>query len=48
MATYWLVKRYNWFNYNDTGKVVLPESTLNYIALNKDDDMNASTKPGHH
>ena len=48
VATYVLIKRYNWFNYNDTGKVMLPESTVNYIATHKDEDMKNSVKVGHH
>ena len=31
--------KYNWFGYNETGKVVFPQSTLDYIASHKDNDM---------
>jgi len=46
---YALMVKYNWFGWNDTGKLVLPQSTLDYIAKNKSADMAASSKvPGHH
>ena len=34
-----LMKRYNWFGYNNTGKLVMPSSTLRYIDSNKVADM---------
>lgn len=37
--TFYIVKKYNFFEYNDTGKVVLPESSLKYIETNKSHDM---------
>ena len=43
-----IVIKYNLFGYNDTGKVVLPESTLRYIELNKEKDMDAASKPAAH
>eukprot|EP00981_Chlorochromonas_danica_P011842 scaffold4308_cov162-Ochromonas_danica.AAC.1 len=45
---YWLMKRYNMFGYNDTGRLELPESTLKYIAENKEKDLNSFMKKGHH
>ena len=41
-----LIIRYNIFDYNSTGQLVLPESTLEYIRLNKEKDMDSSMKPG--
>jgi H+-transporting ATPase len=46
VGTYYLVKKYNIFGYNDTGMVVLPESTLKYIRDHKENDMKASLKAG--
>ena len=44
VGTYYLLKKYNIFGYNDTGKLVMPESALKYIADNKEKDMqNAET-----
>jgi len=34
-----LAVKYNWFDINQTGKVVFPESTLKYISLNKEAQM---------
>ena len=47
---YYLMKKYNIFHYNDTGKLVLPESTLRYIEENKQKDLEDALKPskGHH
>ena len=42
------LERYNWFDWNNTGKMVLPDSTLKYIAANRDKDMEAATKVGGH
>jgi hypothetical protein len=36
---YSLMVKYDWFNWNDTGKVILPEKTLQYIKDNKARDM---------
>ena len=33
------MEKYNWFNVNNTGKLVLPESTLEYNRKNKEKDM---------
>lgn len=44
VGAFWLIKRYNWFNFNDTGKLVLPSSTEKYIQLHKDEDLNAENK----
>jgi len=43
----WMVK-YNVFGYNDTGKVVLPQSAIEYRDKNKQADMNKSLKKGAH
>ena len=43
---YRTIEKYNWFNWNDTGKLVLPESTRRYIAENKERDLHAA-KGGH-
>lgn len=48
VLTYWLVVKYNLFQYNDTGRVVYPESTLKYIADNKAKDMANALKAGGH
>jgi H+-transporting ATPase len=40
--------RYNWFGINDTGKVVLPESTLQYIRDNKERHMATTSGPKSH
>ena len=47
---YWLMTRYNWYGWNNTGQLVLPQSTLDFIAENKEKDMNAakSVGGGHH
>ena len=45
--TWYLLKKYNWFHINDTGKLVLPESTLEYIRKNKEKDMEVKVG-GHH
>ena len=44
--TYHCMKVYNIFKYNETGKLILPQSTVNYIARNKEAHMNA--KAAHH
>eukprot|EP01039_Chlorochromonas_danica_P004613 gene4613-biopygen2305 len=44
---YSMMKRYNIFGYNDTGKFELPESTVKYIAENKEKDLNVFMKRGH-
>lgn len=47
VGIYALMKKYNLFRYNDTGKVELPQSTLDYIQANKAADSSTiSTK--HH
>eukprot|EP00388_Colpodella_angusta_P042319 GDKK01055915.1.p1 GENE.GDKK01055915.1~~GDKK01055915.1.p1 ORF type:complete len:610 (+),score=149.53 GDKK01055915.1:48-1832(+) len=45
--TFYLLKKNNYFGYNDTGKLVLPESALKYIKDNKEKDM-APKKTAHH
>jgi H+-transporting ATPase len=46
--TFHILKKYNYFGYNDTGKLVMPESALRYIKKNKAKDMAKSTGKGHH
>jgi len=48
VGVYQLIIKYNLFGYNNTGKVVLPESTLKYIADNKDKDQLKAASGGHH
>jgi len=43
---FYILKKYNILGYNDTGKLVLPESTLMYIKQNKEKDMQLK-KGGH-
>lgn len=45
---YKLIIKYNIFKYNSTGKLVLPESTLEYIRNNREKDMELGSKPGGH
>ena len=47
VLAFYLMKKYNWFNINNTGKLVMPESTLEYIRQNKERDM-ATKATGHH
>ena len=42
-----LSKQFNFLNINDTGKLVLPESTLRYIDANKENDMEAAGAKQH-
>jgi hypothetical protein len=44
---YWILERYNFFGYNDTGKLVLPESTAAYIKQHKTADLEKLLKPHH-
>ena len=39
MFTFILLKKYNLFGYNDTGKLIMPESALKYIKDHKEKDM---------
>jgi H+-transporting ATPase len=48
VLTFRVMMKYNVFGINDTGKVVLPESTLEYMRLNKEKDMSKALKGGHH
>ena len=48
VLTFRVMIKYNVFGINDTGKVVLPESTLEYMRLNKEKDMSKALKGGHH
>jgi len=45
--TYYLLKKYNTFGYNSTGQMFLPESTLKYIADNKEKDLAAAATANH-
>jgi len=49
VLAYWFIRKYNLFNYNDTGRLVLPESTVRYIEQHKLSDMKkaVSTGAGH-
>lgn len=48
VGAYKLMIQYNWFQYNDTGKVVLPESTIKYIEDHKTRDNKDELKGSHH
>jgi H+-transporting ATPase len=39
VGTFYVLKKYNLFGYNDTGKLVLPESALKYIRDHKEADL---------
>jgi hypothetical protein len=41
-----LIRKYDIFHYNDTGRLVMPESAVRYIADNKARDMEQAMKPG--
>ena len=43
VGLYALIRKYNVFGYNNTGKLVMPESALKYISENK----NKPAKYGH-
>jgi hypothetical protein len=45
VGAYWLLERYNWFEYNNVGTVVLPETTVNYIHQHKQADMDSAAQP---
>lgn len=47
VLTYAIIERYNLFSYNDTGKLVMPESALQYIKDHKEKDL-ASSFEKHH
>jgi H+-transporting ATPase len=42
------IKKYNFCQYNETGQLILPESTKRYIQENKQRDLEAASKGGHH
>lgn len=42
VLSYYYMKKYNLFGYNDTGKMIMPESTLRYIERNKAKDVAVS------
>jgi H+-transporting ATPase len=48
VGLYRTIEYFNWFNWNDTGKVELPESTKRYIAANKEKDIAAATGMSKH
>jgi H+-transporting ATPase len=45
---YHYIKKFNFCQYNETGQVVLPESTKRYIQENKKKDLESASKGGHH
>lgn len=47
VGIFYIMKKYNWFHYNDTGKVELPESTLQYIRDHKAMDISAMSAKHH-
>eukprot|EP01032_Pedospumella_encystans_P016080 gene16080-biopygen13139 len=48
VGTFYVLKTYNLFGYNDTGKLIMPESALKYIRDHKASDMaKAASKGGH-
>ena len=46
VAVVYLMKKYNWFGYNNTGQLVLPPSAVRYVNENKAADM-SETFEGH-
>jgi H+-transporting ATPase len=48
VLTFYILKKYNLFGYNDTGKLVMPASALQYIRDHKEKDMAAKKGKGHH
>jgi H+-transporting ATPase len=42
---YYFMEKYDLFHYNDTGKLILPESTIRYIKENKEKDLEMLSKP---
>jgi H+-transporting ATPase len=48
VLTFYILKKYNLFGYNDTGRLVMPASALQYIRDNKEKDMNPKKKSAHH
>ncbi len=47
VGIFYVLKKYNLFRYNDTGKVELPESTLQYIRDHKTVDISAMSAKHH-
>ena len=47
VATFRVLEKFNLFGWTDTGKVVLPESTLEYIRVHKEEDNMAAPAGGH-
>ena len=47
VAAYYVLRTHNIFGYNDTGKLKLPESTLKYIAENRQKDLEQSFARRH-
>jgi H+-transporting ATPase len=47
VGVFTMLKKYNLFSYNDTGRVVLPQSTIDYIANNKASDSKSMSAKAH-
>lgn len=48
VATYWVIKKYNLFGYNNTGEYVMPPSVAQYIKENKEKDMASAVSSKKH
>jgi hypothetical protein len=48
VINFYILIKYNLFGYNDTGKLVMPASALQYIRDHKEKDMAAKKGKGHH
>jgi len=48
VAFFNLMVKYNWFSFNETGRLVLPQSAREYIIRNREKDMMKSAKPMAH
>jgi H+-transporting ATPase len=46
VGTFYIMKKYNLFGYNDTGTLVMPESALEYIRNNKERDLRSADEMG--
>jgi H+-transporting ATPase len=46
VLTFYVMKKYNLFGYNDTGTLVMPESALEYIRNNKERDLRSADEMG--
>lgn len=47
VVAFYFLKKHNIFGYNDTGKLKMPESTLKYIAENRQRDLEQSFARRH-